>query len=71
MDLHLTSTRENYNSLLKRVSPSLDIAHEDDAEVVMPIAITQENYLNIKLKLLMFLQDLTFMVGEEQRKMSM
>ena len=37
----------------------------------MPIAITQENYLNIKLKLLMFLQDLTFMVGEEQRKMSM
>lgn len=71
MDLHLTSTRENYNSLLKRVSPSLNIAHEDDAEVVMPIAITQENYLNIKLKLLMFLQDLTFMVGEEQRKMSM
>ena len=71
MDLHLISTRENYNSLLKRVSPSLNIAHEDDAEVVMPIAITQENYLNIKLKLLMFLQDLTFMVGEEQRKMSM
>ena len=46
MKLHLTSTRENYNSVLKRVSPSLNIAHEDDAEVVMPIAITQENYLN-------------------------